>query len=371
MARKCFIIGPMGEQPDEFGLHSLQRLARNIIVPLLAELRLDYQVLTPWELPPGDIMTGVISAIDRADFVIADLTNLNANVMYELAICHSLGKHVITVGADQPPFDIHGLAHIFLARDTMPTPKLRGQLIAALNHVHEQIVEGDLPENPVTKYYGAPLTGVNETVAVAHTYFHNFIRLTVEQMIAMNNENTEYLNEIGIIARDEQHNLTILNRGRRKADRANVKLTVIVPNKLEYVTLNYINELRGPEPEKLKSGFLSTPHRFFVILARTLDNEFRFVDIPTPMNGITRTIERRACNLQIDKGKREWAELEAEEIDRFYTTLERLIRNHRSDLRGRVELLRFDTNMLTMNRRQAEAFDSRLLWLYDLWVNSD
>jgi hypothetical protein len=370
MARKCFIIGPMGEQPDEAGLHSLQRLARNIIMPLLTELQLSYQVITPWELPPGDIMTGVISAIDRADFVIADLTGLNPNVMYELAICHSLGKHVITVGADKPPFDIYGITHIYLARDTMPDAKLRAQLIAAITYVHEQLLEGDLPENPVTKYYGAPLTGVNETVAVAHTYFHNFVRPTIEQMMVMNNENTEYLNEIGIITRDEEHRLTIVNRGRRKADRANLKLLVVVPNKLEYVTLNYINELRGPESEKLKAGFLSTPHRFFVILARVIDDEFRFVDIPTPMNGIVRTIERRARNLQIDRGKREWAELEAEEIDRFYNTLERLIRNHRDILRGRVELLRFDTSLLEISRPQAAEREPRLLWLYDLWVNN-
>lgn len=37
-------------------------------------------------------MNDVLYAIDRADIVIADLTDSNANAFYELGICHALGR---------------------------------------------------------------------------------------------------------------------------------------------------------------------------------------------------------------------------------------------------------------------------------------
>ncbi len=52
----------------------------------------------------GDIWTSVQSA----EIVIADLTNKNPNVMYELGLCHTLWKHVILIcqNKDDVPFDL-------------------------------------------------------------------------------------------------------------------------------------------------------------------------------------------------------------------------------------------------------------------------
>lgn len=57
------------------------------------------------------IMQSVWESVNRARFVIADLTDRNSNVFYELGIAHTLGKPVImiTQSMDYVPFDLRHL----------------------------------------------------------------------------------------------------------------------------------------------------------------------------------------------------------------------------------------------------------------------
>ena len=49
-----------------------------------------------------------MSGISDADLVVADLTGLNANVMYEVGVAHALRKPtlVVTQEIDELPFDL-------------------------------------------------------------------------------------------------------------------------------------------------------------------------------------------------------------------------------------------------------------------------
>jgi hypothetical protein len=58
----------------------------------------------------------IIQGIDNADLVVADVTNLNPNVMYELGVAHALGKPtvMITQTLIGLPFDIRSYpAHLY------------------------------------------------------------------------------------------------------------------------------------------------------------------------------------------------------------------------------------------------------------------
>jgi len=59
------------------------------------------------------IMASVWENINSCEFVIADCTNKNANVFYELGIAHTLGKPVFLCAqsADDIPFDIRHLRY--------------------------------------------------------------------------------------------------------------------------------------------------------------------------------------------------------------------------------------------------------------------
>lgn len=56
-----------------------------------------------------NILADIISPIYEADVVLADLTGLNPNVMYELGIAHSFNKKTIVITKDdlgKLPFDL-------------------------------------------------------------------------------------------------------------------------------------------------------------------------------------------------------------------------------------------------------------------------
>ena len=54
------------------------------------------------------IMDDILTKIQASTFAIADLTHKNANVFYELGICHALGKEVLLLSRniEDLPFDI-------------------------------------------------------------------------------------------------------------------------------------------------------------------------------------------------------------------------------------------------------------------------
>jgi hypothetical protein len=62
----------------------------------------------------GGILDQVFRSIEKARFVIADMTGRNPNVFYEVGYCHALKKDVIlcTQSADDIPFDLRGYNHI-------------------------------------------------------------------------------------------------------------------------------------------------------------------------------------------------------------------------------------------------------------------
>ncbi|KNB74163.1 hypothetical protein ADS79_07420 [Brevibacillus reuszeri] len=107
---KCFIVTPIG--PDD---STIRRAAEGVIdaviVPVLTkELGFKEQnILVAHRMPnPGSINRQVISLILDADLVIANLTGLNPNVMYELAVRHAVRKPVVQICEKDTrlPFDI-------------------------------------------------------------------------------------------------------------------------------------------------------------------------------------------------------------------------------------------------------------------------
>lgn len=96
----CFVIMPFGD-PDLLEVHEDHIVPTLLGCGLAVERGDDIQ-------EPGTIMHQVWSGINRARLVVAEVTGRNPNVMYELGLCHALGKPVIilTRGLDDLPFDL-------------------------------------------------------------------------------------------------------------------------------------------------------------------------------------------------------------------------------------------------------------------------
>ncbi|WP_153847525.1 hypothetical protein [Sphingobacterium paramultivorum] len=111
--KECFIITPIGSVGSET-FTKTEGLIQSVLAPVLKKFG-----FTP--LPAhyinksGSINKQIIEKIVNCELVIANLTSVNPNVMYELAIRHSFGKSVITMAerGTKLPFDIVDQRTIF------------------------------------------------------------------------------------------------------------------------------------------------------------------------------------------------------------------------------------------------------------------
>lgn len=93
---------------------------------------------------PGKITDQILTAIESADALVADITGSNANVMYELGFATALKKQIILLNqsVDKSPFDVKDLRQILYDRNRLVKdcrPRLVSSLVA--------ILSGQEPEN--------------------------------------------------------------------------------------------------------------------------------------------------------------------------------------------------------------------------------
>lgn len=132
---RCFIITPIGKETDDIRRH-IDGIIEAVIKPVIEE---DYDVIVSHKMNDlGSINKQVIKEIYNDKLVIANLTSINPNVMYELAFRHSIGKPVIIIAekGTSLPFDISDGRTIFYRNDaqgTLELQKLLKQFIDAID----------------------------------------------------------------------------------------------------------------------------------------------------------------------------------------------------------------------------------------------
>jgi hypothetical protein len=102
----CFVISPIGEDGSDIRERSDQIL-KHIIASSVEQL--GYTIIRADKISePGIITTQIIEYIVDAELVIADLTDKNPNVFYELAIRHAIRKPLVQMikKGEAIPFDV-------------------------------------------------------------------------------------------------------------------------------------------------------------------------------------------------------------------------------------------------------------------------
>lgn len=143
----CFVIAPLGEQ-DSTHRRNIDGLLEIVIRPALAGL-FD-RVLAAHEIPsPGNITAQVISHLLNDEMVIADLSELNPNVMYELGVRHAGGKPAVIIADDSTrlPFDVAPERTLLFRRDLKGAEDLKPRLTSS---VREALLE-TIHDNPVQR----------------------------------------------------------------------------------------------------------------------------------------------------------------------------------------------------------------------------
>lgn len=187
--KTCFIITPIGDENSEIRKKA-DGLIEAIIKPVMNNL--NYELIVPHEMMrPGSITTQVIDSILNAEMVIANLSGLNPNVMYELAVRHAVRKPIVCLveKTTKLPFDISQDRVIFYNDEFYSVESLKTDLSdmveSAIGQVSNEI------DNPIyraktSKYVIDALSKGNDgkDIDVIKTLLERFNRL--EDLIGYN-----------------------------------------------------------------------------------------------------------------------------------------------------------------------------------------
>jgi hypothetical protein len=113
--RTCFVVSAFGATAEEQRAYKqvLRHLVQGVLEP-------DYEVIRADQIDEEGLITNqIIEHLLEDDLVVADLTGLNPNVFYEIAVRHAARKpivHLITKG-QEIPFDVANVRAVPYALD--------------------------------------------------------------------------------------------------------------------------------------------------------------------------------------------------------------------------------------------------------------
>ncbi|MES2509865.1 MAG: hypothetical protein V4625_08040 [Pseudomonadota bacterium] len=151
----CFYITPIGSEDSLERKHS-DLFMSSLVQPALEELGLT--VIRADQIgEPGMITTQVLEYLKRSRLAIADLSYLNPNVFYEVALRHALRLPVVQLirKADRLPFDVNqSRTLVFDTSDIYSlVPKLQTYRAEIANQARKALDDPESVGNPVSIFY--------------------------------------------------------------------------------------------------------------------------------------------------------------------------------------------------------------------------
>lgn len=188
--KTCFVITPIGDNNSEIRRH-IDGIIDQAIEPALGE---KYEIVVAhrkYEI--GSINDRVVKNVFEADLVIANLTNTNPNVMYELAIRYSFGKPAIVIAEKGTilPFDVIDENTIFYINDPTGANDLKKAIIEYEKNINFERKD----YGPVQKVIGKiPL--YNEVESGSEVSTEKLLQYVIDRLDSLeNNQNIKMQNK--------------------------------------------------------------------------------------------------------------------------------------------------------------------------------
>lgn len=156
--KECFIITPIGGTGTETRRET-DGLIESVLEPVLSEF--EFVPVPAHQISEtGSITRQMIKRLLETDLVIANLTELNPNVMYELGIRHCARKPMIVVAKEGTvlPFDLSDERTIFFQNDMRGAEELKGRL----REILPKTIGEETPDNPVYRVVDVDLIKLPE-----------------------------------------------------------------------------------------------------------------------------------------------------------------------------------------------------------------
>lgn len=145
-AKSCFVIAPIGE-PDSETRKRSDLVLKYVIRPAVSAC--GYQAVRADEIDkPGLITSQVIQRVVNDPLVVADLTDMNPNVFYELAVRHAIRRPLVQLikKGETLPFDVAGTRTIHVDhRDLESAEAAKSEIIKQIKALEVSTSDMETP----------------------------------------------------------------------------------------------------------------------------------------------------------------------------------------------------------------------------------
>lgn len=167
VSKTCFIITPIG--PDNSDVRrAAEGVIDAVVIPVLEKEGFN-DIKVAHRMPsPGSITKQIINRIISDDLVIANLSGLNPNVMYELAIRHAARKPVIQICENTTtlPFDVVEERTIIYKNDMAGVVEIKDKF----SDMVKAALSDEQPDNPIYRAIEKKMILQNETISDLDKY---------------------------------------------------------------------------------------------------------------------------------------------------------------------------------------------------------
>ena len=168
--KKCFVIMPVSGTKSCTEAECTS-IFEHMIKPVVTGSRLGYECERAKPLT-GAFIKDILERLNSADVVIADLTDRNPNVCYELGIRHTLKNRTVLVAQDirDVPSDLQSYWVIIYEKDLTGVDKFKRRVREILTQMQK---DPDKPDSPV-----ADFLQLRNIVLLAHEKKENLKKLS-------------------------------------------------------------------------------------------------------------------------------------------------------------------------------------------------
>jgi len=239
--KTCFIISPIGLENSETR-RKADGLIDAVFEPVLNELGIENSVAHKIS-ESGSITRQIIERLLNDDLVLANLTDLNPNVMYELAVRHAKRLPVVVVAENSTklPFDIAAERTLFYENDMAGVEDLKPRLRTAI----EFAIKQKEPDNPIYRVIKSQVISEVSPPNDMQSYLIDKVSSLSEQIAYLSNN---VFNEFNKNRKQERENIYFeVQIKDTKQNRSTTEITKLVSSSLpSNVTIKF--------PKKLENG---------------------------------------------------------------------------------------------------------------------